>query len=111
MMFETAADGSLADQVITGQNQKAVTGQTTQVMLYDTAGNELLTSSVTVTLQAGSIPTELAATATYTDTDNNANQLGGPVTWTAALMKAILHTMAYSSLMLTTQEVIRLEQM
>jgi len=84
MMFETAADGSLADQVITGQNQKAVTGQTTQVMLYDTAGNELLTSSVTVTLQAGSIPTELAATATYTDTDNNANQLGGPVTWTAA---------------------------
>lgn len=84
MSFETAADGSLADQVITGQDQKGITGQTTQIMIYDTAGNALLNSSVTITLQAGSIPAEVPATAAFTDNDNNANELGGPVTWTGA---------------------------
>ncbi|WP_113672757.1 Ig-like domain-containing protein [Vallitalea guaymasensis] len=84
MMFETTASKTFVPTPITGQDKKAKAGERTNIMFYDTAGNKLLNDTVTITLGNLSGPTELPVTASFTDIDNNGEQISGNVTWTAA---------------------------
>ncbi|MCT4544945.1 MAG: Ig-like domain-containing protein, partial [Vallitalea sp.] len=56
MQFITSSEKSLAEVDITNQNKKGKTGQTTNVMLYDMAGNELLDDDVKITLSEDITP-------------------------------------------------------